>query len=701
MRHAQRSGRHVGRLVLLGSVVAVLSSADIAAGAGQELPAGGGPIPRLRRGANGQIEVVPRAAAAPTRPKAFSTRRITAPKLGAFPLCGVSGTTCTYAFSTERQLVSTAIKAIQVYRSVDGTTQDVGFIASGPNTGLVNTATVDAFCNASVGGVISRNCFLAKIYEQNGVTNCNIYNATASDMPNYMVTPAHGGLPDYQRPFNGGGIPTISFGIIDNNGGNMSGLAPLCNALTGGPQSLFFSGSSLYGNSNAGQSGLQENTSSGGPQGAMFSAFIGLTGESALGTCINASLCGGVDTEGQGPQAPFTRTGTDDVIDEITYDASTTGGIFNMWVNHVQIVTNNSQPDNLVTQHRMSWGAAGDHTVEGPALGGTETFYTSALTPTQVANLYSNETSFISTLSLGYQGPGDLFGETSYSTGLTPGRILQMQYLSQAFSLRKAYAAYEGPALNVCQGSGSHEDIGWVNKVIDITTMSAFCGPVSGLNNCAVKICYNQALNQSNLINGVGTSIDATAISTSRPTIVWTGCQTTAITICIATSPTNNFGPGGGITIDGASSMSAVAQRTGGTGATSAIISSTTTSPTTFLGFSTAANTCSGIAHVGGPGPRLTRADNAVHSITLDAKSTPNTVLYVDGTASTATTGTIGYSATGLGVGATVDAGLNPCTCKLSEVLVFADAHNTSFGSALGPAGVATLRANQRSAFGF
>jgi glucose/arabinose dehydrogenase len=84
MRHAQRSGRQVGRLilrwVLLGSMVAVLSSADIAAGAGQELPAGGGPIPPLRRGANGQIEVVPPAAAARTRPKASRIRTITAPK---------------------------------------------------------------------------------------------------------------------------------------------------------------------------------------------------------------------------------------------------------------------------------------------------------------------------------------------------------------------------------------------------------------------------------------------------------------------------------------------------------------------------------------------------------------------------------------------------------------------------------------------
>jgi hypothetical protein len=78
IRHAHGSGRQVRRLVLrwvlLGSMVAVLSSADIATGSGQELPAGGGPIPPLRRGANGQFEVVPPAAAAPTRPRASGTR---------------------------------------------------------------------------------------------------------------------------------------------------------------------------------------------------------------------------------------------------------------------------------------------------------------------------------------------------------------------------------------------------------------------------------------------------------------------------------------------------------------------------------------------------------------------------------------------------------------------------------------------------
>jgi hypothetical protein len=98
----------------------------------------------------------------------------------------------------------------------------------------------------------------------------------------------------------------------------------------------------------------------------------------------------------------------------------------------------------LVTQHRMSWGATGDHTVQGPAINRSEAFFTVNLTPTHVTNLYNNETSFIASLSTGYTGPGDVFAETSYSPSVAWGRVLQLQWLSQCFSLRKCYAGDEG-----------------------------------------------------------------------------------------------------------------------------------------------------------------------------------------------------------------------------------------------------------------
>jgi hypothetical protein len=56
----------------VGAAVLLLL-ADIAAGRAQELPSGGGPMPEVRRGANGQIEVVPTNPAARQAPGRIST----------------------------------------------------------------------------------------------------------------------------------------------------------------------------------------------------------------------------------------------------------------------------------------------------------------------------------------------------------------------------------------------------------------------------------------------------------------------------------------------------------------------------------------------------------------------------------------------------------------------------------------------------
>ena len=119
------------------------------------------------------------------------------------PLCSV-GPTCAYAYSTERQMVSTATTAIQVYRSVDGTTQNVGFTGAG----LVNTATVDGFCNAAVAGVISRNCLISQIIDQTG-NGCLLFNSTVADLPDYLVDPGHQGLPRFQKVYQGGGCDSV------------------------------------------------------------------------------------------------------------------------------------------------------------------------------------------------------------------------------------------------------------------------------------------------------------------------------------------------------------------------------------------------------------------------------------------------------------------------------------------------------------
>ena len=290
------------------------------------------------------------------------------------------------------------------------------------------------------------------------------------------------------------------------------------------------------------------------------------------------------------------------------------------------------------------------------------------------------------------------------------GRIGQMQYLAAAYTLRKPYAGYMGPLLNACRGQGPNsqcEDIGLSGNDIDTTSLSAFCGPVSGLNNCTVQKWYNSALNQNVTVAGGNSALDFTAVSASaRPTIAFSGCGTSKITVCIVTSPTHYFTGGGAISlytgINGYT-LSAVARRTGSFNSTSGIITSATgTGPETFLGFGNAANTCLGAMHNGGSGPTLSTgcADNTIHSMTLDGATTPSIVLYSDGSASTPTTTTLGLSAVGMGIGAT-STGADPCTCQISEVLMFSDRANNSFATALGAANVALLRANQQAEFGF
>jgi hypothetical protein len=616
------------------------------------------------------------------------------------PLCNISA--CTYVYSLERQLVSSATVAFQVERTVDSTTQDVGFLGNG----RVNTATVDAFCNAAVSGLISRDCFISKVYDQSG-NGCVVYNSTASGMPDYMVWPAHSDLPIYQKAFQGS-TSSLNF-LLDSNGGSTGALTNPCNILAGAGHKATLSSTTLtYANNIGGQFGLQENTP-GVVTGSMYSPFIGIP-DLAFGGCPTApaNFCGGVDTEGEGPQQAFTAPGIYDVVQVNTTPGGT--GPATTYANGAQTSVQ-TIATNLTTQNRMSFGTTGDHTSNGPAMLWSLAFFNTdfGANSATAISLMANETAFHGTLSTGYTGPGDLFIENSTTAGLTTGHIDQMQWLAVGLSLRKAYAGYEGPALNVCKGqtvtgAGNCEDIGWVNDTIDTATMSAFCGPVSGLNNCAVQIWYNQALNQNSLLNSHNTALDATAATTAkRPTIVWSGCQTTAITVCIATSPTNYFTTNGIGVSSGGYTISVVAQRIGSI-TTSAIYSSATgTGPETILGFGGTSGTCFGAAHNGGGGPSLTGcSENVIHSLILDAATSPSAsvILYMDGTASTAVTATVGYSTSGLGVGAT-GAGLDPCTCQLSEVLVYGDTHSAVFGPALGSANVAILRANQRAAIGF
>ena len=293
---------------------------------------------------------------------------------------------------------------------------------------------------------------------------------------------------------------------------------------------------------------------------------------------------------------------------------------------------------------------------------------------------------------------------------VTNGRIGQMQYLAAAYTLRKPYAGYMGPLLNACQGQGANspcEDIGLSGNDIDTTTLSAFCGPVSGLNNCTVQKWYNSALNQNVTVAGGNSALDFTAVSTSaRPTIAFSGCGTSKITVCIVTSSTHYFTGGGAISlytgINGYT-LSAVARRTGSFTSPAAslprpparVLRPSWASATPPI-LATARCTMTAAARPYRPAASY----KTIHSMTLDGATTPSIVLYSDGNASTPTTTTLGFSAVGMGIGAT-STGAASCTCQISEVLMFGDRADTSFATALGAANVALLRANQQAEFGF
>jgi hypothetical protein len=65
-------GDRVRSRLLFAAIIVAINVGGILPGATQQLPSGGGPMPELRRGANGELEVVPAppdSVPAPTRPK--------------------------------------------------------------------------------------------------------------------------------------------------------------------------------------------------------------------------------------------------------------------------------------------------------------------------------------------------------------------------------------------------------------------------------------------------------------------------------------------------------------------------------------------------------------------------------------------------------------------------------------------------------
>jgi hypothetical protein len=170
----------------------------------------------------------------------------------------------------------------------------------------------------------------------------------------------------------------------------------------------------------------------GATSGTMFAAFTGPSGYT-YDKCVAGSPCGGLDTESQGPQANYTRTANDDFIDIATTAGGT--GPINIWINGTQITTNETVPTSLNTQKRSVWGNSGDGSTPGPNIARSEALFLVNLTSGQQAALYSNETSFTAGLTTTYTGPGNVIGgETSYSTGLTNHKNLQLELDSNKLS---------------------------------------------------------------------------------------------------------------------------------------------------------------------------------------------------------------------------------------------------------------------------
>jgi hypothetical protein len=103
----------------------------------------------------------------------------------------------------------------------------------------------------------------------------------------------------------------------------------------------------------------------------------------------------------------------------------------------------------------MTWGLRVTADSMGPAINRSETFYRNRLEFHQAAALYANEAAFQATLTRGYQGPGDLFGEYSRTPNVANGRIGQMQYLAAAYTLCASPMPVTWDLLlNACRGQG-------------------------------------------------------------------------------------------------------------------------------------------------------------------------------------------------------------------------------------------------------
>jgi hypothetical protein len=601
------------------------------------------------------------------------------------PECSIAGVTCEYGYSLSHQVVPGATKAIAVYNVSTATATDIGF---DPDL----TTSVSAIAAAC--GINTIDCRLETVYDQKG-TGCDPTQATPADMPAIYLLPTHGGKPVLYLPYN---QSTTIF--LQSTAAGCSG------TITGDATrtTIAYSDESLASHC-CGEFGFGENT----PGVVDFAMW-------AYGPYYSASqFYPFMDIEGFGINGSAFGFSFSDLVFAAEY---TTGGLCTatLYINGSSIGNQAcGQNHALATQNRMNFGTSGDHTAYGPGMLDTMLFLTNTPGATAEAAVSASLTGRSAALAAATgPGPGDVF-----TSGEEPQ---QTSYLVSGAGLRPLQLSYLGPLLNVCQGtSATCEDIGQTNAgtvaaAFDIATASAYCGPVSGLNNCRVSNAYQQALDPAlgtGNTHNVGNFTDQ-GTAANRPGLAF-GATCLSITknqVCMTFSGTQKLCQ----TANGSNLQ--VGSGSGSNNWTAAAVGARTLTNTTiqpFWGAYTSGQTLyaqfglwsnPGVVgyaaiNTSGTDMRTTAStDNAMHSLILSAISGAP-VLYTDGVASTGGNQTIRtYRANQGCLGENPSFTTQILTGQLLEFELYGSP-TLSAGLGMSSGQAATLLANQKAYWGF
>jgi hypothetical protein len=469
----------------------------------------------------------------------------------------------------------------QLTRASDSTTINVGSMP----TGLYNAATVASFC-------VGTSCYISNIYDQAGNAN-HLPQATVASMAPWALYPSNtlpvvvtytiGGA-FYRNRASTTGIPT----------GAASTTTYMVRAMD------------VWG-SCCGEYGRLETTIVGSPAGAMWTLGYQLYPGTTPGL--------GVDFEGtDSPIQPGTIPLITGYIDK--YNSAT-----NLFTDkYVDVTTSpatliglqqNTPPQTPIVQAGLSLGEGGDASAapteffEGAVITGVTSDATDAALSQNLAAFYSTKP----TMAL---GPVD----TIINSGVCGGALCAngpkpafTGAVGGAWGFRRMWSGYTGYAANIRRASDSTTiDIGFSNAGdFDDIAARQFCAGTT----CFVAKLYNQALAQSSNDPSHSLLDEVQATTAKQPQVIFadvngrtamrgTGTQY----LCTAGTPVG-LGQTWG--------LSAVANRTGGTGAITGIIGANGNQGT--LEYPAASNSVSIGPGSTGTKVTVTAADSTWHAI--------------------------------------------------------------------------------------